>query len=49
MYILAGKKKLQKLESEEIPKLKEKASKSGNPQDAQELNDFVEGVSINEE
>ena len=41
MYILAGKKKLQKLESEEIPKLKEKASKSGNPQDAQELNDFV--------
>ena len=41
MYILAGKKKLQKLENEEIPKLKEKASKSGNPQDAQELNDFV--------
>ena len=41
MYILAGKKKLEKLENEEIPRLKEKASKSGNPQDAQELNDFV--------
>ena len=41
MYILAGKKKLQKLEKEEIPKLQEKARKSGNPQDAQELNDFV--------
>ncbi|MEG0237627.1 toxic anion resistance protein, partial [Cetobacterium sp.] len=41
MYILAGKKKLQKLESEELPKLQEKARKSGNPQDAQELNDFI--------
>ena len=41
MYILAGKKKLQKLENEELPKLQEKARKSGNPQDAQELNDFI--------
>ncbi|MGL5381222.1 toxic anion resistance protein [Clostridium sp.] len=41
MYILAGKKKLQKLEKEELPKLKEKARVSGNPQDAQELNDFI--------
>lgn len=41
MYILAGKKKLQKLEKEELPKLQEKAKKSGNPQDAQELNDFI--------
>ena len=41
MYILAGKKKLQKLEIEELPKLKEKARTSGNPQDAQELNDFI--------
>ena len=41
MYILAGKKKLQKLEKEEIPRLQEKARNSGNPQDAQELNDFV--------
>ncbi|MGL6105884.1 toxic anion resistance protein [Romboutsia sp.] len=41
MYILAGKKKLQKLEKEELPKLQEKARNSGNPHDAQELNDFV--------
>lgn len=41
MYILAGKKKLQKLEKEELPKLQEKAKVSGNPHDAQELNDFV--------
>jgi len=41
MYILAGKKKLQKLEKEELPKLQEKARTSGNLQDAQELNDFV--------
>ena len=41
MYILAGKKKLKKLEDEEIPKLKERAKQSNNPQDAQELNDFV--------
>lgn len=41
MYILAGKKKLQILENEELPKLQEKARRSGNPQDAQELNDFV--------
>lgn len=41
MYILAGKKKLEKLEKEELPKLQEKAKNSGNPQDAQELNDFV--------
>lgn len=41
MYILAGKKKLQKLEKEELPKLQEKARTSGNPQYAQELNDFV--------
>ncbi len=41
MYILAGKKKLEKLEKEELPKLQEKARKSGNPHDAQELNDFI--------
>ncbi|WP_297634968.1 toxic anion resistance protein [uncultured Clostridium sp.] len=41
MYILAGKKKLQILEQEELPKLQEKARNSGNPQDAQELNDFI--------
>lgn len=41
MYILAGKKKLEKLEKEELPKIQEKARNSGNPQDAQDLNDFV--------
>ena len=41
MYILAGKKKLQKLENEELPKLQAKAKKSGLPQDAQEVNDFI--------
>ena len=41
MYILAGKKKLQKLEKEELPKLQEKAKRSGLPQDAQEVNDFM--------
>ena len=32
---------INKARREEIPKLQEKARKSGNPQDAQELNDFV--------
>ncbi|MCR1951239.1 MULTISPECIES: toxic anion resistance protein [unclassified Clostridium] len=41
MYILAGKKKLQILEKEELPKLQEKAKNSGLPQDAQEVNDFI--------
>ena len=41
MYILAGKKKLQKLEKEELPILQEKAKRSGLPQDAQEVNDFL--------
>lgn len=41
MYILAGKKKLQKLEQEELPKLQAKAKASGLPQDAQEVNDFI--------
>lgn len=41
MYILAGKKKLQKLEKEELPKLQEKARISGLPQDAQEVSDFI--------
>lgn len=41
MYILAGKKKLQRVESKEIPMLMEKASKSGLPEDAQAANDLV--------
>lgn len=41
MYILAGKKKLSKLEKEELPILVERAKASGLPEDAQETNDFV--------
>ncbi len=41
MYILAGKKKLSKLEKEEIPRLLKRANSSGRPEDAQETNDFV--------
>ncbi len=40
MYILAGKKKLKEVESAELPKLKEKAQKSGLPEDAQAANDL---------
>ena len=40
MYILAGKKKLIKLQSEELPALAEKARLSGLPEDAQAANDF---------
>jgi Uncharacterized protein involved in tellurite resistance len=41
MYILAGKKKLSKLEKEELPILVERAKVSGLPEDAQATNDFV--------
>lgn len=41
MYILAGRKKLTKLEKEELPKLAEKARVSGLPEDAQATNDFM--------
>lgn len=41
MYILAGKKKLSKLEKEELPILLERAQTSGLPEDAQATNDFV--------
>lgn len=41
MYILAGKKKLLKLEKEELPILAERARMSGLPEDAQETNDFM--------
>lgn len=41
MYILAGKKKLSKLEKEELPKLAARAQASGLPEDAQATNDFV--------
>lgn len=39
MYILAGKKKLEKEETEVIPALRKKAELSGKQEDAQEVND----------
>lgn len=41
MYILAGKKKLAKVEKEELPALTEKARLSGLPEDAQAANDLA--------
>jgi len=41
MYILAGKKKLQKAMDEELPALQQKAQQSGLPEDAQAANDFA--------
>ena len=41
MYILAGKKRLEKAQSEELPALIEKSKASGLPEDAQAANDFA--------
>lgn len=41
MYILAGKKKLVKVQNEDIPLLKSKAERSGLPEDAQAANDLA--------
>lgn len=41
MYILAGKKKLTNVQNEELPKLVEKSTLSGLPEDAQAVNDLV--------
>ncbi|WP_244834015.1 toxic anion resistance protein [Clostridium sp. BJN0001] len=41
MYILAGKKKIEKVQNEELPILKQKAESSGLPEDAQTMNDFL--------
>lgn len=41
MYILAGKKKLAQVQSEELPALIEKSSASGLPEDAQAFNDLA--------
>ena len=41
MYILAGKQKLKEVEEVELPALKEKAQKSGLPEDAQAANDLA--------
>lgn len=41
MYILAGKKKLNKVQNEELPVLMEKSAASGLPEDAQAVNDMI--------
>ena len=41
MYILAGKRKLLKVQKEELPVLMDRASKSGLPEDAQAANDLA--------
>lgn len=41
MYILAGKKKLEIVRKEELPKLIDKANSSNLPEDAQAVNDFT--------
>ncbi len=41
MYILAGKKKLAKVQEEEVPALMQKAAASGLPEDAQAVNDLT--------
>jgi len=41
MYILAGKKKLDKVQKEELPLLMDKSTASGLPEDAQAVNDLV--------
>ena len=40
MYILAGKKKIEEVRTVELPKMIEKAQKSGLAEDAQEVNDM---------
>lgn len=42
MYILAGKKKLKEAQEVELPKLREKAERSGLPEDTQAVRDFAE-------
>ena len=41
MYILAGKKKLEKVRKEELPVLMEKSASTGAPEDAQAVNDLI--------
>ncbi len=42
MYILAGKKKLQEVQANELPALRAKAEQSGAQEDAQRYNDLVQ-------
>ena len=41
MYILAGKKRLERAKNEELVELNEKAKKTGLPEDAQAANDYA--------
>lgn len=41
LYILAGKKKLEKAKAEELPKLVEKAQQTQTPEDSQAANDYA--------
>jgi len=41
MYILAGKQKLAKVQNEDLPKLIEKSTQTGLPEDAQAVNDMT--------
>jgi len=45
MYIMAGSLKLKELNDKVLPQLKEKASKSGDPVDAQKVKDMAELIS----
>ena len=42
MYILAGKKKLQQVRTQELPQLQQRAQKSGLPEDAQAARDLAD-------
>ncbi|NLP22691.1 MAG: toxic anion resistance protein [Erysipelotrichaceae bacterium] len=44
MYILAGQKKLKEIKETELPKLVEKAEKSGLPEDSQAANDLANAL-----
>lgn len=41
LYILAGKKHIERIEKEELPAIKKKAEESGLPEDAQQANDLA--------
>ncbi len=44
MYILAGKKKLEDVKNNELPKLRAEAAKTGLPEDAQAANDLENAI-----
>ena len=46
MYIIAGKKKLEQVRAEDLPKLVEKAQKSGLPEDAQADLELTRNISV---